>query len=62
MSERDFIYWLSGFLESGIFENGLTKEQLDVIKDHLKLVSCKVTQDRFIGTFQPSKIDTTIIC
>ena len=36
MNERDFVYWLSGFLENGT--KALTEEQVKTIKDHLALV------------------------
>ena len=42
MTERDFVYWLQGYLEiSG--SNAITAEQLMIIKDHIKLVMTKVT-------------------
>lgn len=42
MTERDFVYWLQGYLEiSG--SNVITAEQLMIIKDHIKLVMTKVT-------------------
>jgi len=45
MTERDFVYWLQGFMEiSGAKE--LTPEQVQIINDHLKLVLNKVTANR----------------
>lgn len=41
MTERDFIYWLNGFLELSKVES-LNKEQLDEIKKHISLVITKV--------------------
>ena len=50
MSERDFIYWLSGFLENGE-PRELNEEQLKTVRDHLKLVSTKVTPTNFTGQY-----------
>lgn len=42
MNERDFCYWLQGYMEiSGNKE--LTAEQLKIVQDHLNLVFQKVT-------------------
>jgi hypothetical protein len=42
MNERDFIYWLQGFLElSGA--TTLNEQQVKIIKDHIALVMTKVT-------------------
>lgn len=42
MSTQDFCYWLQGYFEiSG--EECLTKEQVKIVKDHLKLVFDKQT-------------------
>ena len=44
MNERDFIYWLQGFLElSGASE--LNSDQVKIIKDHIDLVMVKKTPD-----------------
>ena len=44
MTERDFVYWLQGYMElSGSGE--LTKEQVQIIKDHIKLVLEKKTPE-----------------
>lgn len=49
MTERDFVYWLQGYLEiSG--SNEITPEQIQIIKDHIKLVLTKVTPDRNSGS------------
>lgn len=47
MEERDFVFWLNGFLE---LENPKTldKRQTQIIKDHLKLVFQKETPNRNI--------------
>lgn len=42
MNERDFCYWLKGYLEL-TYERQLTLEQLSVIKEHLDLVFNKKT-------------------
>jgi len=44
MTEREFIYWLQGFLEISN-PNSITTEQLTIIKNHLKLVMTKVTPE-----------------
>ena len=49
MTPENFIYWLNGFFEiSGC--NNLTDEQVQIIKDHLKLVLQKKTPDLIITT------------
>lgn len=45
MTERDFIYWLKGFLEISDPKR-ITEEQLKVIKDHLDLLFNKITPER----------------
>lgn len=45
MTERDFAYWLQGFFEIANPEI-MTKEQIQIIKDHLDLVFDKVTPNR----------------
>lgn len=56
MTERDFIYWLNGFLElSGA--KALDERQVQIIKDHLKLVLKKETPSYLLGTTL-----TTAIC
>ncbi len=50
MSPENFVYWLNGFFEiSG--NKTLTEEQVQVLKDHLKLVLTKRTPD--IGITNP---------
>jgi hypothetical protein len=50
MSPENFVYWLNGFFEiSG--NKTLTEEQVQVLKDHLKLVLTKKTPD--IGIANP---------
>ena len=43
MNERDFAYWLQGFVEMNPEMKQPTPEQWAQIKDHLKLVFTKVT-------------------
>ena len=42
MTERDFCYWLQGFIELNGVE-ALSKEQVKIIQEHLHLVLNKVT-------------------
>lgn len=42
MNERDFIYWLQGYLELSNASE-LTAEQVQIVKDHIKLVMEKKT-------------------
>ena len=42
MTERDFCYWLQGFIELNGIE-ALSKEQVKIIQEHLQLVLDKVT-------------------
>lgn len=46
MSERDFCYWLHGYMELTEEFKGLTAEQVKTIEDHLDLVFEKVTPDK----------------
>jgi hypothetical protein len=43
MNERDFCYWLKGYLEL-TYQQHLTSEQVSVIKEHLDLVFDKKTK------------------
>lgn len=55
MTERDFLYWLNGYLElSGA--KSLDEFQLQILKDHLKLVMTKVTPTVNIPTVFPQTI------
>jgi len=38
MTERDFVYWLQGWFELQEKPTGLTKGQVQMVKDHLALV------------------------
>jgi len=42
MTPENFVYWLNGFFEISGSKN-LTEEQVQVLKDHLKLVLTKKT-------------------
>ena len=53
MTERDFIYWLSGFLESSSSKM-LFEEQVQTIKDHLALVCHKKTPNNYDITVTPN--------
>lgn len=53
MNERDFIYWLSGFLESSSSKI-LFEDQVKTIKDHLALVCNKQTPNNYGITFTPN--------
>jgi len=44
MTPENFIYWLNGFFEISGCKN-MTDEQVQIIKDHLKLVLQKKTPD-----------------
>lgn len=45
MNEKDFVYWLQGWIELEDPES-ISDKQLQIIKDHLKLVFDKVTPVR----------------
>lgn len=38
MQARDFAFWLNGFFELGGGTEGLTKDQVELVKTHLALV------------------------
>ena len=46
MNERDFVYWLQGFLELREGDDGLSERQVRIIRDHVELVFNKVTPER----------------
>jgi hypothetical protein len=58
MNERDFFYRLQGFFEISESKT-LSEKQVQVIKDHMKLVAQKVTPDRSqtAGVYQPDPFD-----
>jgi len=58
MNDREFIYWLQGFLEL-TKEETLNEEQMQVIRDHIAMVLTKVTPERNIKT-NAGKEETTI--
>lgn len=49
MTSRDFCYWLQGFFEIADPKQGLSQEQLEMIKRHLNMV--------FIHEIDPSMGD-----
>ena len=51
MSPENFVYWLQGYLELSDSKD-LDGNQVDIIKDHLKLVLKKETPNRNI-TYNP---------
>lgn len=51
MSPENFAYWLQGYFEIGKSDE-LTKEQVEEIKNHLKLVFVKLTPEVKIN-YQP---------
>lgn len=68
MTERDFLYWLQGFLEMSEAKT-LDEKQVQIIKDHIKLVAVKVTPDYPFGLTRhhpmlplTNPISTEIIC
>lgn len=60
MTERDFIYWLSGFLESSSSKM-LFEEQVQTIKDHLALVCHKQTPNNYGITLTPNQPNHIIV-
>jgi hypothetical protein len=60
MTPENFVYWLQGMLEIGN-PDFLDREQIEVIKDHIKLVLRKETPNRIPnrgGDIFPSSIPT----
>ena len=53
MKSRDFCYWLMGFFELQGTNQALTPEQVQIIKNHLKLV--------FLHEIDPSYSDNKIV-
>jgi hypothetical protein len=52
MNERDFVYWLNGYLElTG--ETSLSPAQVQIVKDHLNLVLDKKTPSRELKQTPP---------
>ena len=43
MNERDFCYWLKGYFEL-TYDNQLTADQIEIIREHLNLVFDKETE------------------
>lgn len=53
MTSRDFVYWLQGFFEIQSSNEALTPEQVQIIKNHLKLV--------FLHEIDPSYSDNKVV-
>lgn len=53
MTCKDYCYWLMGFFELTNSKEGLTKEQVETIKNHLKLV--------FLYEIDPSYSDNPVV-
>lgn len=67
MNERDFCYWLQGYVELSKMDT-FGQEQVQIIKDHLDLVFKKVTPtydddtlERLNRELSPAYVDYTII-
>jgi len=64
MTPENFIYWLNGFFEISGCKN-LSDNQVQIIKDHLRLVLEKKTPDIIIRPnpfFDPERDTSTIKC
>lgn len=46
MTEREFCYWLQGWFELGAGPEGMSEDQVRVIREHLELVFEKVTPSK----------------
>jgi hypothetical protein len=49
VTPRDFVYWINGFIElneSGINNDGINPNQVEIIKDHINQVIKKETPNR----------------
>ncbi len=57
MTPENFCYWLQGKLEIDGNIESLTKEQVEIINDHLKLVFTKVTPNREKPFFDVEKLE-----
>lgn len=62
MTSENFTYWLQGYLELSLNNNGLSPTQVLIIQDHLDLVFNKVTPNRkpILDTLPQSEIDKFI--
>jgi len=61
MTPENFIYWLNGFFEISGCKN-MSDNQVQIIKDHLKLVLQKKTPDLIINNRPFDLGRDTIIC
>lgn len=48
MTAENFVYWLNGYFEISNSDK-LSKEQVQIVRDHLKLCFDKITPNRSIG-------------
>lgn len=60
MNERDFVYWLNGFIELSEVQTTPSADQWQMIKDHLALVMTKVTPNIPSGVLVKSGKDHKI--
>lgn len=58
MEAKDFVYWLNGYLEVAN-PSTIGEEETKMIKEHLKLVLTKVTQQKGIVTSPHTYIPPT---
>lgn len=57
MNERDFIYWLQGFLELSEAES-LNEKQIQIVKDHIELVLKKETPTYIVSSAGSDELST----
>lgn len=55
MSPENFVYWLNGLFELTDLKE-LDARQVQIIKDHLKIVLTKVTPNHLLAPFGPAPI------
>ncbi len=56
MKPENFIYWLQGYLELSTENQGLTPEQVEIIKRHINLVLTPVTYTKPIDNESLAKL------
>jgi hypothetical protein len=52
MNSLNFCYWLQGYVELSTNNKGLSPKQLDMVREHLKLVFKKETPDQDVLNVQ----------
>jgi hypothetical protein len=57
MDALQFVYWLNGFMELSQ-PGSIKKDQIETIRDHIKLVLTKVTPNQFIAGANPFAVPT----